>query len=209
MKLIFLLLLLSFPLMIIAQTSFENVYSEFGNNAEGLKIKETTEGNYIVAASIDSILTEITFDQNGNILNKRSFTDIDYKLVSVDFTNDDGYVMIYYIKDISQKLFFVLKLDKNFDIQWYKYIFNQDENSFITSIISTSTNNVLLSFDKYDTFINSIYLNERGETIWKKSYSNELGSLISRLVLFELLDKSFLIGTKKSIINISETGDSL
>ncbi len=211
MKLILLLLLLSFPLMIIAQTSFENVYSEFCSNAEGLKIKETTEGNYIVAASIDSILTEITFDQNGNILNKRSFTDIDYKLVSVDFTNDDGYVMIYYIKDISQKLFFVLKLNNNLQIDWYKYLFSNNDKDFIISITSTSKNKVLLSYSNSDSEkLNVIYLDETGKEEWKKSINGDgFYSDFARYPIFELMDNSFLVSSRNSVIKVDQSGDSL
>ncbi len=153
------------------------------NDDVGYSVQQTYDSGYIITGWTESYgagcsdVYLIKTDKNGDILWTRTYGGTDYdKGSSIQITADSGYIISGWTKSYgnSNENAYLIKTDKNGDTLWTR-VYGGSDNDWFMSIESAGNNDYIAvgateSFGSGDFDVFLIRLNNRGDTLWARTY---------------------------------------
>ncbi|HMS34535.1 MAG TPA: T9SS type A sorting domain-containing protein [Ignavibacteria bacterium] len=146
-------------------------------------IQQTPDSGFVITGDADHTMLLIKVDKNGNIEWRKDFTETNAngQGYSLQLTNDGGIICSGHVffPNLVKTFPFIVKTDMNGNLQWKKYY--QDLLDISAYDIDESNN-----YEYYFCGADIVRkIDETGNTLWTKSFTNNLGFLSLRSLIYE------------------------
>ena len=146
-------------------------------------IQQTPDSGFVITGDADHTMLLIKVDKNGNIEWRNDFTEnnANGQGNSLQLTNDGGIICSGHVffPSLVKTFPFIVKTDINGNLQWKKYY---QDLSDISAYDIVESNNYEYFFCGADIISK---IDKTGNTIWTKSFTNNLGFLSLRSLIYE------------------------
>ncbi|HEY4800235.1 MAG TPA: T9SS type A sorting domain-containing protein [Bacteroidia bacterium] len=202
---IIVLLILTLPVMVFSQTTFEKWY-DYGYGESGACVQQTSDGGYIIAGQqfitmgVSKNLL-IKTDSSGNVTWYKLFGGPENNQINaIRQSYDGGYIMTGQITGVQSGYYDIswLKTDSNGDTLWSKHtsLNSTAHNGWGQDIVQTADSGMVVLAVTTDTssggFIWLIKTDKNGDTLWAKTTRKD-AAVNNALALRQTQDGGYII----------------